>query len=112
MSKKVCFDKNTFVIGIIIVIFILSLLSYFINFKYNNNNKARLQNLINKKILNIKDKIINILANIFEWGTAIGSILTIVVSALGGSFIGVMTGAIALTISILASAYIYNKINK
>jgi len=59
MSKKVCFDKNTFVIGIIIVIFILSLLSYFINFKYNNNNKARLQNLINKKILNIKDKIIN-----------------------------------------------------
>jgi hypothetical protein len=60
----------------------------------------------------IKDKIINILAKIFEWGTAIGSILTIVVSSLGGSFIGVMTGAIALTISILASAYIYNKINK
>ena len=63
MSKKICFDKNTFIFGIIIIIFILSLFSYFINFnyKYNNNNtnEARLQNLINKKILNIKDKIIN-----------------------------------------------------
>jgi hypothetical protein len=64
MSKKICFDKNTFIFGIIII-FILSLFSYFINFNYkynnnnNNNNEARLQNLINKKILNIKDKIIN-----------------------------------------------------
>jgi hypothetical protein len=58
MSKKLCFDKNTFIIGIVMMIFILLISSYFINFKYNNNN-AKLHNLINKKILNIKDKIIN-----------------------------------------------------
>jgi hypothetical protein len=44
--------------GIIMIIFILLILSYFINFKYNNND-AKIHNLINKKILNIKDKIIN-----------------------------------------------------
>jgi len=59
MSKKICFDKNTFIIGIIMIIFILLFLSYFINFKYINNNDAQIHNLINKKILNIKDKIIN-----------------------------------------------------
>ena len=59
MSKKLCFDKNTFFIGIIIIIFILLILSYFINIQYNNNNDAKIHNLINKKILNIKDKIIN-----------------------------------------------------
>jgi hypothetical protein len=59
MSKKICFDKNTFIIGIIMIIFILLLLSYSSNFKYINNNDAQIHNLINKKILNIKDKMIN-----------------------------------------------------
>jgi hypothetical protein len=59
MSKKICFDKNTFIIGIIMIISILLLSSYSNNFKYINNNDAQIHNLINKKILNIKDKIIN-----------------------------------------------------
>ena len=59
MSKKICFDKNTFIIGIIMIISILLLLSYSNNFKYINNNDVQIHNLINKKILNIKDKIIN-----------------------------------------------------
>jgi hypothetical protein len=63
MSKKLCFDKNTFIIGIVMMIFILLISSYFINLKYNNND-AKLHNLINKKILNIKDKIINNKTNI------------------------------------------------
>lgn len=59
MSKNVCFNKNIFIIGIIIIIIIFLLFSYFINFNYNYNNEAKIHNLINKKILNIKDKIIN-----------------------------------------------------
>lgn len=54
----------------------------------------------------IKDRVINFLLKVFEWGTAIGSILIIGVSALDKSFWGVMTGGIALTISIIASAYL------
>jgi hypothetical protein len=63
MSKNVCFNKNIFIIGIIIIIIIFLLFSYFINFNYNYNNEAKIHNLINKKILNIKDKIINNITN-------------------------------------------------
>ena len=60
MSKKLCFDKNIFVSGIIIIIIIIIILSVFYNYKYNKlNDEERIHNLINKKILNIKDKIIH-----------------------------------------------------
>jgi hypothetical protein len=61
MSNKLCFNKNIFVSGIIIIIIIIIILSVFFNFKYNENkneNEIIINNLINKKILNIKDKII------------------------------------------------------
>jgi hypothetical protein len=59
MSNKLCFNKNIFVSGIIILIIIIIILSVFFNFKYKeNNNEMIINNLINKKILNIKDKII------------------------------------------------------
>ena len=60
MSKNLCFDKNIFVSGIIIIIIIIIILSVFYNYKYNKlNDEERIHNLINKKILNIKDKIIH-----------------------------------------------------
>jgi hypothetical protein len=60
MSKKLCFDKNIFVSGIIIIIIIIIILSVIFNYKYNKLDDAeRIHNLINKKILNIKDKIIH-----------------------------------------------------
>jgi hypothetical protein len=59
MSNKLCFNKNIFVSGIIIIIIIIVILSVFFNIKYKeNNNEIIINNLINKKILNIKDKII------------------------------------------------------
>ena len=59
MSKKLCFDKNTFIFGIIIIIIIIIIVSIYYNNKYNKiDNETRMHNLINKKILNIKDKII------------------------------------------------------
>ena len=59
MSKKLCFDKNTFIFGIIIIIIIIIIISIYYNNKYNKiDNETRMHNLINKKILNIKDKII------------------------------------------------------
>ena len=59
MSQKLCFNKNTFITGIIIIIIIIIIISLYYNSKYKNiDNQIRMHNLINKKILNIKDKII------------------------------------------------------
>jgi hypothetical protein len=60
MDKNICFNKNTFIIGIFIIMIIIFILSYFINFNFNFDKhcNANIYNLINKKILNIKDKII------------------------------------------------------
>ena len=55
---------------------------------------------------NIGDKITNFFSKVFEWGSALGSIIMICVSALKGSFWGAFTGGMALSISILASAYL------
>jgi hypothetical protein len=59
MSQKLCFNKNTFIIGIIIIIIIIIIISLYYKSKYKNiDNQIKMHNLINKKILNIKDKII------------------------------------------------------
>lgn len=57
----------------------------------------------------IKQKLFDFFLKIFEWGTAIVSILTIVISSIDGNFTGVFTGGMALAISIIASAYLYTK---
>ena len=57
----------------------------------------------------MKDKIFSFFSKVFEWGTALGSILLIVISALDGSFWGVFTSAMALALSILASAFLQRK---
>lgn len=60
----------------------------------------------------VKERMYRILAKVFEWGSAIGSIIMIVVNALGGSSVGVFLSAMALSISILAGAYIRTKVNQ
>lgn len=61
---------------------------------------------------NMKEKIYKILTKVFQWGSAIGSIIMIVINATAGSYWGVFLSAIALTISILAGAYIGTKVNQ
>lgn len=58
----------------------------------------------------IKEKLLKFFSVIFDIGSTLGSLFMIVSSIVENSFWGVVTGAMALTISILASAYISSKI--
>lgn len=58
----------------------------------------------------IKEKIIKFLSYVFQIGSTLGSLFLMISSIIDNSFWGVVTGAIALTVSILASAYISSKI--
>jgi hypothetical protein len=58
----------------------------------------------------VKEKLLKFLSYIFQIGSTLGSLFLIISSAINNNFWGVFTGAIALTISILASAWISSKV--
>lgn len=60
----------------------------------------------------VKDKLLKFFSFIFGLGAPILSVFMIISNTLSSNFWGVVTGAIALSISILASAFISSKINK
>lgn len=80
--------------------------------------KSRLDHITSQSVIaegfldNMKERVFRFLGKVFEWGSAIGSIMMIVTNALNGNGLGIFSSAMALAISILASSYINTKINQ
>lgn len=79
--------------------------------------KNNLYNIIHNSTISegffsdIKNTVLRIFSKFFEWGSAIGSIVGVIISSINGNFWGIIVSAIAFVITGLASAYISRKIN-
>lgn len=57
----------------------------------------------------MKDKVYRFFSRVFEWGAPLGSFIMIILNSINGSVLGIFASAMALAISILASAYVAKK---